>query len=447
MEKKTRVRVIGVGGAGVNAVDRLTIEGFDQVSILAVNTDAQALSSSVVVEKLQIGESLTHGLGAGGDPEIGKAAALEDIELLRNAVEGYDMIFLAAGLGGGTGTGASPVIARVARETGALVLGFVTMPFNHEGDQRNKVAQEGLNELQQAADGVVCIPNDKLLALVDDETSVLDAFRPTDDFLSASVCRIWQMLTRTGLINIDFADLCAVLRRRNGETLIGFGEGKGEEKVDQALEAALKSPLLSESDLLTRATSMLVAVTHGTDFPMRQLQYLLENLRKRMGSHVACKQGIIVDENYNDRVAILIIASTGTPSERRMTEPAKAARPAPAAAATSPAPVAAPATPAGALTAPTSPSKSRAVAPPKIVETVPPAPEKSAPQPEKEAEPVVAKSKSGVIPPAENGTRQQTLGLEDMEGGIFAKAEHTVVDGQDLDRPTFIRRGVVLRIG
>ena len=418
LERKTKVRVIGVGGAGVNALDRLTLEGFDQVSNLAINTDAQALASSVVQDKLQIGESLTNGLGAGGDPEIGKAAALEDIEDLREAVDGFDMVFLAAGLGGGTGTGASPVIARVAREAGVLVLAFVTMPFTHEGDQRMKVAQEGLAELQQVVDAIICIPNDKLLGLVDDETSVLDAFRPTDDFLSASVSRIWQMLTRTGLINIDFADLCSVLRRRNAETLIGFGEGKGEGKVEEALEAALKSPLLSESDLLTRATSMIVAVTHGPDFPMRRLQQLLENLRKRMGPRVACKQGIIVDESFSDQLAILIIASTGTPVERKI-----AAAPA----------------------APAPPKSKSAVIPPAAPaeDQKPSSPPPSQPAPAETASArPPAKGKAAAAPAA---PKQQTLGLEDLGGGIFAKGEHTVVDGQDLDRPTFIRRGITRR--
>jgi len=425
-EKKMRVKVVGVGGAGVNAVDRLVLDGFDEVDLLAVNTDAQALVSSVVPEKLQIGEHLTRGLGTGGDPQIGRTAAMEDIERLRDALEGYDLVFIAAGMGGGTGTGAGPVISRIARESGALVLAFVTLPFSHEGQQRTEVARQGLDEMRQAADALLEIPNDKLLAIGGENTSVLDAFRPADEFLCNSARRIWQMLSRTGLINIDFADLCAVLRRRDGETLIGLGEGSGEKKAEQALENALGSPFLSDAGLLTRATQMLVAVTHGPDLPMRGLQRLLEDVQRRMGPKVACKQGIIVDENYRDRVSLLIVASTGTfhPEEPAHRSDEKSV---------------------GAVSIPCRKKRDiEGVVQQEALSALENS--RAGSLAEKSGRhPVVSKRKIRAEDSAD-AHKQETLRLDETTHGMFERGERTVINGEDLDLPTFIRRGVSIRV-
>jgi cell division protein FtsZ len=407
-EKKIRIKVVGVGGAGVNAVDRLVLDGFEEVSLLAVNTDAQALASSVVTEKLQIGENLTHGLGAGGDPQIGRYAAMEDIEQLRDLLEGYDLIFVAAGMGGGTGTGAGPIVAQVAREEGALVLAMVTMPFTHEGKGRHTIATQGMAKMREAADAVMCIPNDKLLALAGEETSVLDAFRPTDEFLSKGVCKIWQMLKRTGLINIDFADLCSVLRRRNGETLFGFGEGVGEEKLQQALDGALASPLLSDERVLSKAGSVLVGVTHGPDFTMAQLRKLMEKLQERLGPQTACKQGIVVDENYADRLTIVVIASTGE------------------------------AIPESELAKPKTKLQAQVVSP-----TTEKKEGKEDFFPEIVAGP--KRKKGGAYDFIDSSPKQETLKLDESTRGLFERVERTLVNGEDLDRPTFIRRGIVLK--
>ncbi len=412
-EKKIRIKVVGVGGAGVNAVDRLVLDGFDAVSLLTVNTDAQALASSLVSEKLQIGENLTHGLGAGGDPQVGKYAAMEDIQLLRDLLGGYDLVFLAAGMGGGTGTGAGPVIAHVAREEGALVLALVTMPFTHEGRQRMEIAHEGLAAMQQSADAVICIPNDKLLALAGENTSVLDAFRPTDEFLSHGVRKIWQMLTRTGLINIDFADLRSVLQRQNGETLFGFGEGMGVNKIEQSLEGALSSPLLQDADLLARAGSVLVGVTHGPDFTMPQLKKLMGEVHTRIGPHAACKQGIVVDENYSDRLALVIIASTG--------EAVKPVAPA--------------------VTLPKFEKEAaRIESPPSEVKDTP-----KGIFSDEQAKRIVVRKKAGAGDLVGITARQETLKLDEATRGLFERVERTLVDGEDLDRPTFIRRNIVLK--
>ncbi len=410
IEKKVRIKVVGVGGAGVNAIDRLVLDGFDEVSLLAVNTDAQALASSVVTEKLQIGENLTYGLGAGGDPQIGRFAAMEDIEQIRDFVEGYDLVFVAAGMGGGTGTGAGPVIARVAREEGALVLALVTLPFTHEGKRRMEIADDGMQTMRDSADAVICIANDKLLALADEETSVLDAFRPTDEFLSNGVRKIWQMLTRTGLINIDFADLCSVLRRQSGETLFGFGEGQGDKKVEMALQGALSSPLLNDSDVLAKSESVLIGVTHGPDFTMPQLKKLFDRMHEQLGAKVACKQGIVVDENFRDRLTVVVIASTGEaivtekPSVRPTKKQPETTKQAPA----------------------------RGQAPP-IVE--------GSPEEQTLRKGLRRKGVAEVV----DQPKQETLKLDDTTLGLFERVERTVVNGEDLDRPTFIRRGIVLK--
>lgn len=391
-EKRVRIKVIGIGGAGVNAIDRLVEDGLDQIGLLAMNTDAQALANCMVADKLQIGERVTHGLGAGGDPDVGRQAALEDAEAIGDAVRGYDLIFVAAGLGGGTGTGAAPVIAGAAREQGALVLALVTLPFSHEGPYRGRVAQGGLLALQEASDAVICIPNDKLIDLAGEEASVQQGFAPTDAFLSGGVRKIWRMLTSTGLINIDFADLRMVLKRHGGETLIGFGDGKGPDKVEQALEGALSSPLLSEPEVLRRAESALVAVTHGPDFKMAQFRELMKKVSEKLGPHTACKQGPIVDENYKDQVSLLIVASTGKVAEAAPGRPGSR-------------PVGAGISPSSLLPSPL-PSSSM--------------------------------GKGGKV-------QQGILKLNEVSRGSFEGAERTVVNGEDLDLPTFFRRGVQLR--
>lgn len=412
VERKLRIKIVGVGGAGVNALDRMVMDRFDDISLLSVNTDAQALATSVVHEKLQIGESLTLGLGAGGDPQTGRFAALESKELLRDKLKGCDLIFMAAGMGGGTGTGAGPVIARIAREEGSLVLALITLPFTHEGKRRMEVAREGLCAMQEAADAVVCIPNDKLLDLSSDQTSVMDAFRPTDEFLSHGVHRIWSMLTRTGMINIDFADLRSVLRRHDGETLLGFGEGTGPNKVEQALEGVFRSPLLSDASLLAKANAALIGVTHGPDLKMSQFHGLLKELTSRLGSDVACKQGVDVDENYGDRLSVILIASTGKPMPEEESGKKSIVE-------------------SGGSSSAESMIQNASVSLFADGPTIQRASRKN----EGAYEFIGASS----------GLRQETLKLDEATRGLFERVERTVVNGQDLDRPTFIRRGIVLK--
>src|SRR5581483_7058949 len=234
--KKFIVKVIGVGGAGGNAVEYMAKQDFLGVGFAAVNTDAQALSQLTMANRLTLGEKSTRGLGTGGDPEVGRAAAEEDVDKIKVLCQGADIVCVVAGLGGGTGTGAGPVVARLARESGALVLGIVTLPFDFEGSRRQRQAQLGLRELKAAADGVICLPNQRVFKLIDENTKVHEALKITNEFLAQGVRGIWRLLTQTGLINVDFNDLCAVLRGRHEESSLATVEASGENRSHEVIE-------------------------------------------------------------------------------------------------------------------------------------------------------------------------------------------------------------------
>ncbi len=230
VSRKFTFRVLGVGGAGGNAIDYIARLDFDGVGFAAINTDEQALLNLGLPERLTLGAKLTRGLGTGGDPELGRAAAEEDMEKIRALCAGADIVCVVAGMGGGTGTGAGPVVARLAREAGALVLGIVTLPFEFEGNRRLRQAQLGLRDLKAEADGVICVPNQKVFKLIDENTSVQEALKITNELLAQGVRGIWRLLSHTGLINVDFNDLCAVLRGRHEESSLATVEAAGENR-------------------------------------------------------------------------------------------------------------------------------------------------------------------------------------------------------------------------
>src|SRR5258706_5899620 len=249
-EKKFSLKVLGVGGAGGNAIDYMSRQDLAGVHFVAVNTDAQALLNLGVAERLTLGAKLTRGLGAGGDPAMGRAAAEEDVEKLRALCSGADIVCVVAGMGGGTGTGAGPVVARLAKETGALVLGIVTLPFEFEGSRRQRQAQLGLRELKAEADGVICLPNQKVFKLIDENTSVNEALKITNELLAQGVRGIWRLLTQTGLINVDFNDLCAVLRGRHEESSLATVEAAGDNRSHELLEKMRSHPFLECGQVL-----------------------------------------------------------------------------------------------------------------------------------------------------------------------------------------------------
>src|SRR5262245_2976591 len=253
LKRSFSITVLGVGGAGCNAVNHLAQESFAGVSFVGMNTDAPALARSTLETKLVLGSKSMRGLGAGGDPERGRSAAQENISEIRALCEGADVVFVVAGLGGGTGTGAGPVVAQVAKETGALVLSIVMLPFDCEGSRRARQAQLGLQELKNAADGVICLPNQKVFKLIDEKTSLLEAFQITNELVAQGVRVIWRLLSRPGLINVDFADLCAVTQGRHAESTLATAEAKGENRAREVMEKLLAHPLVEAGQVLTEA--------------------------------------------------------------------------------------------------------------------------------------------------------------------------------------------------
>ena len=248
--KHISIKVFGVGGAGINVLELMLKEGLPGVGFVAVNTDPQSLAASSAAEKVQLETQLLRGLGTGGDPDVGRALAEEQLPRLKSLCEGVDVIFILAGLGGGAGTGISPVLARVAKEAGALVLGFVTTPFACEGGRRQRLAQHGLAELKSAADGVISLPNQKVFKMIDENTSVLETFKITNDFLAAGVRGVWRLLMRKGLIDIHFADLAALLRDRHGESCFAVAEAMGPTRSREVMDKLLAHPMLDGGQML-----------------------------------------------------------------------------------------------------------------------------------------------------------------------------------------------------
>src|SRR5882724_10014139 len=279
--KKFSFKVFGVGGAGGNAVDYMARQDFDGVSFMAVNTDAQALAQLAVPERLTLGAKLTRGLGTGGDPELGRAAAEEDAAQLRALCAGADVVCVVAGLGGGTGTGAGPVVARLAKECGALVLGIVTLPFEFEGGRRGRQAQLGLRDLKEAADGVICLPNQKVFKMIDQNTSVNEALKVTDELLAQGVRGIWRLLTHTGLINVDFNDLCAVVRGRHEESSLATVEASGENRSHEVVEKLMAHPFLECGQVLADADTVLVSLAGGPDMTLPEVNRVMEKINRQ----------------------------------------------------------------------------------------------------------------------------------------------------------------------
>jgi cell division protein FtsZ len=301
------IRVVGVGGAGINAVNRMMDAGIAQVDFLAVNTDAQQLEVSDAPAKLHIGEALTQGLGSGSDPEVGRLAAEEGYDQLRQALRGSDMVFVTAGEGGGTGTGAAPVVARIARELGALTVGIVTTPFRFEGTRRRTAAETGVEALRAACDTVIVIPNDRLLEVLDRTTSMIDAFRIADDVLRQGVQGICDLITMPGLINLDFADVRTIMADA-GSALMGIGYSEGREnRAREAAERALRSPLIDTE--ITGARGILLSIAGGDDLTLLEVNDAAEVIRRSATDETNIIFGATIDERLNGQVWVTVIAT------------------------------------------------------------------------------------------------------------------------------------------
>lgn len=413
VKKTLTLKVVGVGGAGGNAVSHMVQAGLAGVEFTAMNTDGVALERCAARGKLCLGAKLTRGLGAGGDPERGRAAAEEDQDKLRALCEGVDVLFIVAGLGGGTGTGASPVLARIAKECGALVLGLVVLPFDWEGSRRQRQAQLGLHQLKTVADAVVCLPNQKLLTLVTDKTSVVEGFAVVHDLLAQGVRGIWRLLSRPGLINVDFADVCTVTRDRHAECVLATAEAEGEFRLKETIEKLLKHPLMDEGHVLNESAAVLVSLAGGPDLSISDVQGVVEQIRRHCeDAHIIT--GAALEDSLAGRLTVTVLASRrgarehapATPAaedaalETEFIDPATEDRP-----------------------------PSRYVAPPPTItpdnvdQMLPNAP---------------ARMRRKVK------MRQGTLNLDIVSKGRFERSEPTIRRGEDLDVPTYLRRNLVL---
>ena len=312
------IKVIGVGGGGGNAVAHMVNAGIEGVDFICANTDAQALNSARVRTALQIGCNITKGLGAGADPDVGRQAAMEDRDRIQEVIEGADMLFITAGMGGGTGTGATPVVAQVARELGILTVAVVTRPFIMEGSKRGAIADQGIAELGKYVDSLITIPNEKLLTVLGGETTLLDAFRAANEVLQGAVQGIAELITRPGLINVDFADVRTVMSEM-GMAMMGTGTSSGEDRAREAAEAAISSPLLEDINL-AGANGILVNVTAGMDLSIGEFQEVGNTIKEFASDDATVVIGTVIDPDMTNNIRVTVVATgLGQPARQAQT--------------------------------------------------------------------------------------------------------------------------------
>src|SRR2546427_8155397 len=314
-EEPIPIKVVGVGSAGSNALDRVLLDGMDKADLIAINTDVQSLASSVAARKVQLGRSSTHGLGTGGDPELGYQAAIESADEIRQAIAGARMIFICAGLGGGTGSGAAPIVAQLAREAGSLVIAFATLPFSLEGKRRAAQAQDALSRLNEVANAVICFENDRNGDMVAPKAGIHQAFGVADMTISQSVRSIVNLIQRPGLIRIGFDDLFAALRSQNGRCLFGFGESDSDNRAHDALKQALKNPLMDRGRMLADAAHVLVQVAGGPGMTLSEVEILMQELGRHVGDQTHILFGAVVDGRLGNRLGVTIISSLSVDEE------------------------------------------------------------------------------------------------------------------------------------
>lgn len=306
-----KIKVIGVGGGGTNAISTMMNLGLNGVEFIAANTDAQALEANAAPTHIQLGTELTKGLGAGANPEIGKKAAIEDSSKIAESLYGADMVFVTAGMGGGTGTGGAPVIANIAKEAGALTVGVVTKPFNFEGKKRKKHADKGITELKEAVDTLICIPNQRLLYVANETTTMLDCFRKADEVLYQAVKGISDLINIRGLINLDFADVRTVMSNK-GLALMGTGSASGENRAIEAARKAISSPLLEDVSI-NGATGIIINITGGADLTLFEVNEASSLITEEAHEDAEIIFGSVIDENLKDEVRVTVIATGFNP--------------------------------------------------------------------------------------------------------------------------------------
>jgi cell division protein FtsZ len=402
-DRNVAIKLVGVGGAGTNAVDRLKMESLERLQLAVVNTDNQALSSSPVQDKVLIGMGLTRGLGAGGDPELGRQAAEDDREKIAKVVKDCDLVFIIAGMGGGTGGGASPVIAEIAAEQGALVIAFVTLPFSFEGGRRLKQAEEGLAALRRACDAVIPLPNDILLQEAAENETVLDSFARADEWIGRGVKSIWSMLSKTGLINVDFATLRQAFQNRGAKTLFGLSEGSGENATAEAIASLKLCPLLHTPEFSRKADRLLVNITGGTDLTLPKVNEIMTAIAEQFGRDSHIIMGAVIDEGMQGRVEISVLGASDMGTR-------------------------------GGIQRRTFPPRGR-----QTIGRLEDAP----PKPETVQAPSLSEPQLALAAKAS----QEEFGFGEVESrGQFERTDRNLFDGQDLDVPTYLRKGIKIAI-
>jgi cell division protein FtsZ len=457
------IKIVSVGGAGLNALDRIVLDGLERADVVAMNTDVQSLASSVAAHKVQLGRTMTRGLGAGGDPELGYQAAVESADEIREALADARMIFICAGLGGGTGSGAAPYIAQLARDVGALVVAFATLPFSFEGKRRNAQAREALARFNDVANAVICFENDQMGDFVPPQAGIHQAFAVADSTISQSVRSIVNLIQRPGLIHIGFDDLLSALRNRNGRCLFGFGESDSDNRAHEALTQALKNPLMDRGRMLEEAARVLVQVAGGPGMTLSEVEILMQELGRHVSEQTQILFGAAVDARLGDRLAVTIISSlaanddlilqsrdcgtlSAAPAKLPIWEqpqeilpkidtkpeptPMEVSEPAEMIPFEEPAPIeTAPPPPVEPVLSKSAPERTRRGEPERVVSTL-------HQTPIKEEKPAAEKSVQA---------KQEVLQFESVTRGRFEKSEPTIVEGEDLDVPTYLRKNIKVK--
>ncbi len=420
------IKVIGIGGAGANCVDRLKMENLDRLNMAVINTDYQALSTSPVQEKILIGSRITRGLGAGGEPDLGRTAAEHDREKIAAAVKDNDLVFLIAGMGGGTGSGAAPTVAEIATETGALVIAFVTQPFNFEGARRIQQADDALAALRKVCDAVIPLPNDILLQEAAEGETALDSFARADAWIGRAVKAIWSMLHRTGLINLDFATLRQAFHTRGGKTLFGLASGNGPHAVTDAIEGLKRCPLLATPDFARKADRLLVNIVGGASLSLSKVNDIMTAITEQFGRDPHVIMGAVIDEDMQDRVEVVILGTT-EPGNRGYTPRRNPAVRTRSGTTTAAARAAELDLELAAAETPASTTDAQENAPAKTASAI----TGSAKRPATHASKL-----------ADKGAQDEFAFGEVQNRGSFEQTDRNLHFGQDLDVPTYLRKGI-----
>ncbi len=433
------IRILGVGGAGCTVLDRIILDGIDSATAVAINTDVQSLNGSVAPDKIHLGREVTRGLGTGGDPEVGYAAAEEAGEEIQSIIAGANLVFLCAGLGGGTGSGATPLIAHFARKAGATVIVFVTMPFSFEGRRRREQATNALAQIREQADHVICFENDRMGEASAPTAGVQQAFLAADATLSASIRSIAGMVRARGLVGIGLDELATALRQRDSRCLFGHGESDGANRAHEALDRALKSPLMDRGRMLSESHTVLIHLACGTDVTLNEVTVLMEDFNRHISDTTRIQFGLTTDSRLGRKLTVTILSSTSAALASATTHAEAPSRV-----------IAPPQQPAPAYAPPAAkdphPVEDVTLFPPDepAFEATPPPVKQKVPVPKSES--AVAKApRVPAEPPAKKEQKAEQMPLEAPSRGRFDKGEPTIVDGQDLDVPTFMRRNVKLK--